>query len=153
MSTPIVSTPELQIKASVSEAQSSILTKEALRFLGRLAKEFEPRRQELLGKRKVRQQEIDARHFPEFLTSTAGIRKENWTEEAPIPKDLQDRRVELPAPWTADGHQRAQFGPQMSTLADFEDSNSPTWQNNVDGWISRDAVNRSIGCESGGQGG
>ena len=60
------STPDLKITAPVSEAQSAILTPEALKFLSRLTTEFEPRRQELLALRRMRQAEIDARHFPVF---------------------------------------------------------------------------------------
>jgi malate synthase len=143
MTTPI-STPELQITASVSESQSSILTKEALHFVGRLAKEFEPRRQELLERRKIRQQEIDAGHFPEFLTSTEAIRRQEWTV-APIPKDLLDRRVEITGPVDRKMVINALNSGANVYMADFEDSNSPTWQNNVDGQMNvRDAVNRTI---------
>src|SRR5580693_5131478 len=143
MTTPI-STSELQITASVSGGQSSILTKEALHFVGRLAKEFEPRRQELLERRKIRQQEIDAGHFPEFLTSTEAIRRQEWTV-APIPKDLLDRRVEITGPVDRKMVINALNSGANVYMADFEDSNSPTWQNNVDGQMNvRDAVNRTI---------
>jgi malate synthase len=79
MSTHQALAAELRITAPVSEAQSAILTKDALHFVASLAAEFETRRQELLERRKVRQSEIDARHFPDFLPATAGIREKEWT--------------------------------------------------------------------------
>ncbi len=143
MTTPI-STQELEISASTSEAHSSILSKAALHFVGRLAKEFEPRRQELLELRKTRQQEINAGQFPEFLTSTVEIRRKEWTV-APIPKDLLDRRVEITGPVDRKMVINALNSGANVYMADFEDSNSPTWHNNVDGQLNvRDAVNRTI---------
>jgi malate synthase len=138
------SKPDLQVIAPVSEAQSAILTPEALKFLNRLAAEFEPRRQELLALRRIRQAEIDARHFPDFLPETAEIRARDWTV-APIPKDLLDRRIEITGPVDRKMVINALNSGANVFMADFEDSNSPTWQNNLDGQINvRDAVNRTI---------
>ncbi|SRR5258708_38533031 len=88
---------DLQINAPVSAAQSEILTPEALRFVARLAAEFDSRRQDLLAFRRVRQAELDAGHFPDFLVETTEIRLSEWTV-APIPRDLTDRRVETTGP-------------------------------------------------------
>src|ERR1700691_3855921 len=88
---------DLQINAPVSPAYAEILTPEAVRFVARLASEFEGRRQELLARRQVRQADIDAGHFPDFLTETTDIRLSEWTV-APIPRDLTDRRVEITGP-------------------------------------------------------
>ena len=74
---------DLQINAPVSPAYAEILTPEAVRFVARLASEFEGRRQELLARRQVRQADIDAGHFPDFLTETTDIRLSEWTV-API---------------------------------------------------------------------
>src|SRR4051794_30347518 len=88
---------DLKITRSLSPAQAEILSADAQRFVARLASEFEGRRQELLARRKVRQAEIDAGHFPDFLPETAEIRRAEWTV-APIPRDLVDRRVEITGP-------------------------------------------------------
>jgi malate synthase len=148
MSIPIASksgeTQELQINAPVSGAQSEILSKEARNFVARLAVEFEPRRQELLAKRIVRQAEIDAGKFPDFLPETASIREREWTV-APIPSDLQDRRTEITGPVDRKMVINALNSGASVFMADFEDANSPTWHNNIDGQINvRDAINRSI---------
>src|SRR5579862_2581996 len=148
MSIPIASKSgeiqELQINAPVSGAQSEILSKEARNFVARLAVEFEPRRQELLAKRIVRQAEIDAGKFPDFLPETASIREREWTV-APIPSDLQDRRTEITGPVDRKMVINALNSGANVFMADFEDANSPTWHNNVDGQINlRDAIRRTI---------
>ncbi len=125
-------------------AHSEICSKEALDFVGRLAAEFEPRRQELLERRRVRQAEIDAGVFPDFLESTAAIRARDWTVAA-IPSDLQDRRVEITGPVDRKMVINALNSGANVFMADFEDANSPTWHNCIDGQLNvRDAVNRSI---------
>lgn len=140
--------PELQITKPVGEAQAAILSKEALHFVGQLAAEFEARRQELLERRRVRQQEIDAGHFPDFLPETAEIRRSEW-RVAPIPADLQDRRTEITGPVDRKMVINALNSGASVYMADFEDANSPTWQNNVEGQFNvRDAVNRDIEYES-----
>jgi malate synthase len=134
----------LNITAPVSAAQAEILTPEACAFVARLAGTFEGRRQELLARRKVRQAEIDAGVSPDFLPETAGIRSGTWTV-APIPQDLMDRRVEITGPVDRKMVINALNSGANVFMADFEDSNAPTWNNNVDGQINlRDAINRTI---------
>ena len=82
---------DLQINAPISPAYAEILTPEARNFVASLASEFNGRRLDLLARRQVRQGELDAGHFPDFLTETAEIRLAEWTV-APIPQDLLDRR-------------------------------------------------------------
>src|SRR5579862_921455 len=136
--------PTLEIKAPVSAAQSEILSKDALHFVEQLVTRFEPRRRDLLERRRSRQREIDAGNFPDFLPETASIREREWTV-APIPDDLQDRRVEITGPVDRKMVINALNSGANVFMADFEDSNSPTWQNNVDGQINiRDAVRRTI---------
>src|SRR6516162_2468 len=135
---------EVQITHPSSGAQSEILTEEAVRFLARLARNFEDSRQELLRKRRVRQQEIDAGKMPDFLSDTASIRAANWAV-APIPHDLLDRRVEITGPVDRKMIINALNSGASVFMADFEDSNSPTWQNNLDGQRNLyDAVRRTI---------
>jgi malate synthase len=139
-----VSTPKVQVNAPVNSAQKAILTDEVLTFLGRLAGEFEPRRQELLQRRRARQKEIDSGKLPDFPAETASIRAKEW-KVATIPHDLQDRRVEITGPVDRKMIINAMNSGASVFMADFEDANSPTWENNLDGHINlRDAINRTI---------
>ena len=134
----------IQINAPLTDAQQSILSEEAIRFLGKLAHAFEPRRRQLLAARRIRQQEIDAGAMPEFLPSTAHIRQSDW-QVAPIPADLVDRRVEITGPVERKMIINALNSGASVFMADFEDSNSPTWSNVIEGQINlRDAVRGTI---------
>jgi malate synthase len=144
MSIPTASGPKIEITAPVVGAHAEILTPKAVEFLGGLSAAFEHRRQELLARRKQRQAEVDAGHFPDFLPSTAAIRSQQWTV-APIPADLTDRRVEITGPVDRKMIINALNSAASVFMADFEDANSPTWSNNLDGQVNlRDAVNRTI---------
>src|SRR5882672_7530779 len=124
--------------------ETEILTPEASSFLTRLGRRFESRRQELLTRRRVRQHRIDAGELPDFLPETAPIREKEWTV-APIPNDLLDRRVEITGPVDRKMIINALNSGANVFMADFEDSNSPTWSNNLDGQVNlQDAVNRTI---------
>ncbi len=134
----------IEIRGPVTDAYAQVLTPEALRFLAGLARQFEARRQELLARRRVRQAELDAGKLPDFLAETRGIREAEW-RVAPIPRDLQDRRVEITGPVERKMIINALNSGASVFMADFEDANSPTWQNNVEGQINvRDAVDRTI---------
>jgi malate synthase len=127
-----------------NEVETQILTPDASAFLTRLAREFEPRRQELLSRRHIRQQQIDAGQMPAFLSETASTREKEWTV-APIPQDLLDRRVEITGPVDRKMIINALNSGANVFMADFEDSNSPTWQNNLEGQLYlRDAVEGTI---------
>jgi malate synthase len=109
-----------------------------------LARRFEWHRQELLGRRRVRQQQIDAGQMPDFLPHTAPIREKEWTV-APIPPDLLDRRVEITGPVDRKMVINALNSGANVFMADFEDSNSPTWLNNLEGQANlRDAIDGTI---------
>jgi malate synthase len=143
-STTQVQELELQINGPVSPAYAEILTPEAQRFVASLAAQFDARRKELLARRQVRQAEIDAGHYPDFLTETAEIRTSEWTV-APIPADLMDRRVEITGPVDRKMVINALNCGANVFMADFEDANSPTWTNNLDGQVNlRDAIRRTI---------
>jgi malate synthase len=127
-----------------NEVETEILTSEASSFLNRLGRRFESRRQELLARRRVRQGRIDAGELPDFLPETAGVREKDWTV-APIPHDLLDRRVEITGPVDRKMIINALNSGANVFMADFEDSNSPTWQNNLEGQFNlRDAVEGAI---------
>jgi malate synthase len=121
-----------------------ILTPEALQFIGRLAREFEPRRRELLEARRKRQLEIDSGRLPDFLPETREIRESEW-KIAPVPEDLKDRRVEITGPVDRKMIINALNSGANGFMADFEDSHSPTWEGNIQGQINLcDAVNGTI---------
>ncbi len=134
----------IQITTPLTEEQRSMLNEEAIRFLCKLAGAFEPRRRQLLADRRARQQEIDNGAMPEFLTATAQIRNSDW-QVAPIPADLMDRRVEITGPVERKMIINALNSGANVFMADFEDSNSPTWSNVMQGQVNlRDAVRGTI---------
>ena len=134
----------IQIAGPVTEADRTILTPDAVSFVSALSRKFEARRRQLLEKRRARQEEIDRGVLPHFLPETAWIRNTDWTA-APIPADLQDRRVEITGPVDRKMIINALNSGASVFMADFEDSNSPTWRNNLDGQFNlRDAVNGTI---------
>jgi len=144
-SMPKAQAQQVQIDGLVTDADRTILTDEAVSFLTALSRQFEERRQQLLERRRVRQQEIDGGTLPDFLEETAWIRDSDWMA-APIPADLQDRRVEITGPVDRKMIINALNSGASVFMADFEDSNSPTWRNNLDGQSNlRDAVNGAIG--------
>jgi len=136
------------IEGPVTPEYKTILTEEAVVFLGALARKFETRRQEALAARRSRQASLDTGVMPDFLAGTAGIRKAEWTV-APIPADLLDRRVEITGPVDRKMIINALNSGASVFMADFEDSNSPTWRNNLEGQINlRDAIRGAIGFTS-----
>ena len=132
------------INGLVTEPQQRILTPEATRFLVKLATAFEPRRRQLLEARRRRQQEIHSGVMLDFPAETAEIRRSSW-KVAPVPADLMDRRVEITGPTDRKMIINALNSGARVFMADFEDSNSPTWGNILDGQANlRDAVNGTI---------
>src|SRR5215218_5749091 len=87
----------VELRAPVEGRGEEILTREALEFVAELQRRFDPTRRELLRLRVERQARIDAGELPDFLPETREIREGDW-KIAPIPEDLQDRRVELTGP-------------------------------------------------------
>src|SRR5690348_2844443 len=126
---PVAAKGRIEIRGPVEGRHAEVLTREANEFLVELSHTFESRRQELLARRKTRQQEIDAGALPGFLPATASIREQEWTV-APIPKDLADRRVEITGPVDRKMIINALNSGASVFMADFEDANSPTWLNN-----------------------
>ena len=134
----------VNIIGTVSDSFAEILTDEALQFVVRLHRNFNPTRLELLENRQTRQAELDAGNRPNFLADTEAIRSGNW-KITPVPADLQDRRVEITGPVDRKMIINALNSGVKVFMADFEDSNSPTWDNIINGQINlRDAVNKTI---------
>ncbi len=112
-----------------------ILTPEALEFLAALHRRFEPRRSHILHARVHRQGRYDAGELPDFLRETAEIRRAEWRVGS-IPGDLLDRRVEITGPVDRKMIINALNSGAKVFMADFEDANSPTWHNNLDGQLN-----------------
>ena len=138
----------IEINAAISPDFAEILTPDALRFVATLARAFEARREELLQKRVQRQAELDAGKLPAFLPETAAIRAATWTI-APLPQDLQDRRVEITGPVDRKMVINALNSGAKVFMADFEDAHAPTWEATIQGQINvRDAQLREISYAS-----
>ncbi|MDQ2948174.1 MAG: malate synthase A [Acidobacteriota bacterium] len=134
----------LSIKAHSTPADSQILTPAAMAFLSELNTRFEPTRQKLLAARVERLQQLRQGKLLDFLPDTAEVRAGNW-KVAPIPADLEDRRVEITGPVDRKMIINALNSGANVFMADFEDSNSPTWRNLIDGQINlRDAIRGEI---------
>lgn len=126
----------------------SILTTDALALVAALHRRFEPRRRELMAQRATRQAELDAGRLPDFLPETAAVRAGDWTI-APLPKDLLDRRAEITGPVERKMMINALNSGAKSFMADFEDSNCPSWENQISGQINvRDAYRKTISWQS-----
>lgn len=144
----VVQTNGLEIHGSMEKGFEEILTPEALEFVEQLERHFGPRRKELLEKRAERQAEIDKGILPDFLPETKHIREGDW-KVAPLPQDLQDRRVEITGPVDRKMVINALNSGAKCFMADFEDANSPTWKNNIEGQINlRDAINKTISFQN-----
>ncbi len=130
-------------------ASQQILTSEALGFLKELHHRFNKRRIELLECRVKRQKRINQGEMPCFLKETANIRESLDWSTAQVPDDLQRRWVEITGPTDRKMVINAMNSGADTFMADFEDANSPTWENMVQGQLNLcDAVNRSIDFES-----
>lgn len=144
---PIAVQP-IEVRGGAVDRDGEILTADALKFLAQLHRRFETRRRELLDRRAARQHEIDSGKLPDFLPETAEIRKASW-KVAPIPEDLLDRRVEITGPVDRKMVINALNSGANVYMADFEDSHTPTWRNNIEGQANlKDAVAGAISYAS-----
>jgi malate synthase len=134
----------VEFLAPVNESYAKILTPEAVAFIVDLQRTFNDRRKVLLDARHQRQKRLDAGEKPNFLAETKAIRDAEWTV-APLPADLLDRRVEITGPVDRKMIINALNSGAKVFMADFEDSNTPLWNNLLDGQINlRDAIRRTI---------
>ncbi|HLH05777.1 MAG TPA: malate synthase A [Terriglobales bacterium] len=124
--------------------ERQVLTPAAVQFLQELHRRFEPTRRQSLAARRKRQEEFDRGEQPKFLDDTREIREGAW-RVAPIPADLQDRRVEITGPPERKMLINALNSGASVYMSDFEDANSPTWMNCLEGQQNlRDAVAGNI---------
>jgi malate synthase len=134
----------VELRGPVTTEFAKILTPDALAFVAKLQRNFNARRLECLQRRQERQAALDRGGTLDFLPETKEIRESNWIC-APIPPDLRDRRVEITGPTDRKMVINALNSGAKMFMADFEDANSPAWENMVEGQINlRDAIRRSI---------
>ncbi|TDV38111.1 malate synthase [Paraburkholderia caballeronis] len=141
----------MQITGAIQPGFDTILTPDALALVAKLHRAFEPRRQELLNARVERTKRLDAGERPDFLAETKSVREADWTI-APLPKDLECRRVEITGPVERKMIINALNSGADSYMTDFEDSNAPNWDNQITGQINlKDAIRRTISLEQNGK--
>jgi malate synthase len=129
--------------------ESTVLTTEAREFLTELHRRFEPRRRELLETRHGRARRLRDGELPDFLPQTRELREADWRVE-PVPAELQDRRVEITGPVDRKMVINALNSGARMFMADFEDANSPTWRNCLEGQVNlSDALERTIELDTG----
>jgi malate synthase len=134
----------VELHAPMSGRMEEVLTEDALEFLAGLHREFDGTRRDLLRRRAERQAALDAGGSLNFLGETRAVREADWAV-APVPGDLEDRRVEITGPTQRKMVINALNSGARGFMADFEDSNSPTWQNMIDGQVNlTDAIERTI---------
>lgn len=134
----------IEIHAECPPVYSEILTGDALRFVAEIERQFGPTRRALLDARRDLQDKLDAGERLDFLAETDHIRSADWRVGA-IPHDLRNRTVEITGPVDRKMIINALNSGANVFMADFEDSNSPTWENTIEGQINlRDAVRRTI---------
>src|SRR6266850_3937226 len=143
--------PGVAIQAPLKPGFDRILTAEALALVAKLHRTFEPRRKELLARRAERAKRLDAGERPDFLAETRQVRESKWTI-APIPADLECRRVEITGPAERKMIINALNSGADAYMTDFEDSNAPSWDNLITGHINlKEAVRRTISLEQNGK--
>jgi malate synthase len=135
---------DVEIRAPADQQHREILTDAALDFLARLHREVEPVRQELLEARAERTERLRNGGTFDFLEETSDIREDDWTV-AEVPHDLRVRKVEITGPTDRKMVINALNSGASVYMADFEDANTPTWQNMAEGQQNLiDAIERRI---------
>jgi malate synthase len=137
-------TAGVAIRGPMKPGYEKVLTPEATDFAVELEREFGAERRRLLARRAEIQRRLDTGWKPDFLPGTKAIRDGDW-RVAPIPRDLQDRRVEITGPTDRKMVINALNCGANVYMADFEDANTPTWDNLIEGQANlSDAVRRTI---------
>src|SRR5947209_19175126 len=144
MTTSLDLPPGVQINAPILPGFETILTRPALELVAILHRDFDARRQQLLAFRRERAKRLDGGERPDFLAETAQVRAGDW-QIAPVPPALQCRRVEITGPVDAKMVINAFNSGADSYMTDFEDSNSPSWTNQIGGQLNIvNAIRRTL---------
>ncbi|MBI1768404.1 MAG: malate synthase A [Bacteroidetes bacterium] len=138
----------LQLNAPLLKGDELVLTSEAIEFVVELHRKFEPRRRALLRARQERQELLNQNQLPDFLPETSSIRAGEW-KASPVPAALQNRRVEITGPVDRKMIINGLNSGANVFMADFEDANSPTWRNCIEGQLNlMEAVRETLSYES-----
>src|SRR6201996_4568206 len=129
------SVKSVEFRVPATGRYAEILTPEAVAFVVGVQRTFNEQRKELLAARAERQKRLDAGERPDFLKETKHIRESEWTV-AELPQDLLDRRVEITGPVDRKMIINALNSGAKVFMADFEDSNSPTFGNCIEGQVN-----------------
>lgn len=141
--------PVVNGKEVVVEREDEILTPEALTFLKKLHVNFSGRRAELLRDRHDRRQQLVNGRLPRFLVETRDVREDDSWKVAPLGPGLEDRRVEMTGPTDRKMTINALNSGAAAWMADFEDANTPHWENVIGGQVNlRDAIAGTITFDS-----
>ena len=135
----------VEITGPMGDRFDEVLTPEAVSLVAALQRELGARRAELLAARVTRQVELSAGGMLDFLGATQAIRDDpEWRVAAPAP-GLVDRRVEITGPTDRKMTINALNSGAKVWLADFEDANTPLWENMVTGQLNLiSALDRTI---------
>ncbi|MGD0241726.1 MAG: malate synthase A [Streptosporangiaceae bacterium] len=138
-------TERVEITGPYGDRYDEILTPQAIDLIATLHAELGPRRSELLAARRRRQAELSGGAMLDFLPETAAIREDpDWRVAAPA-AGLVDRRVEITGPTDKKMTINALNSGANVWLADFEDANTPLWDNMITGQLNlKDALDRAI---------
>ncbi len=123
------------LKAKSLPEYGAVLTPEALAFVAELQRNFGAERNRLLALREARAKRFAKGELPDFLPETRSVRDGSWLV-APIPADLQDRRVEITGPADRKMVINALNSGARVFMDDFEDSTSPVWDNLIRGQMN-----------------
>src|SRR5882757_8338678 len=138
-------TERVEITGPYGDRYDEILTPEAIDLIAVLHAELGPRRSELLAARRRRQAELSGGAMLDFLPETAAIREDPGWRVAPPAAGLADRRVEITGPTDKKMTINALNSGANVWLADFEDANTPLWDNMITGQLNlKDALDRTI---------
>ncbi|HEY6538137.1 MAG TPA: malate synthase A [Candidatus Dormibacteraeota bacterium] len=142
----------VEVLGDGGEVEERVLTPPALELVARLQRELGPVRADLLGRRQSRQKDLDQGRMPDFLEETRSVREDPSWRVAPPPADLLDRRVEITGPVERKMMINALNSGAKVFMADFEDANSPTWGNCLEGQANLvQAVEGTLSLDVGGK--
>lgn len=123
---------------------TGVLTRGALEFVRDLVREFRAPIAARLAERREWLMRWRGGEALDFLPGTRAVREGEW-RCAPPPIELDDRRVEITGPVSAKMVINALNSGANVFMADFEDANSPTFANCIEGqWNLMGAVRRSL---------
>lgn len=140
--------PNIEFLGDVSGNRTKVLAPKTTELLVKLSEALEGERQVALARRQELQKRWDQGELPTFREDTKEIREGEW-RVPPAPKALEDRRVEITGPTDPKMVINALNSGAKVFLVDFEDANTPTWDNMIDGQVNlRDAVRHSLSYKS-----